>query len=290
MASSYSIWTITQCLLISFFLILNMTGLRKAAAQTLSTDAHNGSLADATVAYPLSGMGTNIANAGHMNSGLIRLHAVQPYRIKSIAYSVTQFVLPVNTSTLLARVFVQSFSSFQEIHGELGMAHPFSLGSRRKAIVAISGTMKHVSLSNFGSAQNFSATLGASFQLAYNLYLGVNAQNYIHFPGAISLERKLRTGIAYAPHSDFWIMLSFLQSPGYRSNLSIGLEASFTSWLKLRYGFSSFPAKNTLGAGIWYKNLFIDLYGERHFILGWTPGLSIGLAFMRRKDTTISVN
>ena len=93
-------------------------------------------------------------------------------------------------------------------------------------------------------------------------------------------------GLAYTPWIQTWLMAAFHQEQGQVGSIRVGIEHAPISFLSFRVGFSTQPQKYALGAQIRYNTISVDLTADNHYLLGWTPAISINVAFLRRKANT----
>ncbi len=252
--------------------------------QPMQFGAQHGALANASVALPGENGFLNPANAGYLESGIISFNTTQTYGLSELRYGSTHIALPVRAGTVLLTAAGFGFESFQETLFQAGVAYPIRPGSNRRLLIAAVGSIRQTSIDKFGSTRTWGMSFGASVQLTPSVFFGISAIHYLQPIRSISLPKSLLIGLAFLPIDTALVMVSLTHEQFYRPAVGLGLQIQLIPFLAIRSGFSSLPTRYAVGIGIQIGPLSIDLAAERHHALGWTPGISINLAFMRRKD------
>ncbi len=262
-----------------------------AWCQPFKNGIRNGALANATTGLPFAGPGfPNPANVGYSRSGSLSVYAVQMYGIAALRYGGVHLSLPLRTSMLSFHASSFGFDTYRETQVQAGMVLPFKPGSAREIKFALHGTVKHLAIQRYGRTSSYSLSLGTSMPLSHNLYFGVAALHFLQTARLDVLPKTLTAGFSFKPFPAGSIMLAWAQTAQYSPSLKLGFEVKGNPFLQLRYGFSTQPLLYALGRGIQLDLLSIDLAMSYHQSLGWTPGVSINLLFMRRKDESQGVN
>lgn len=261
-----------------------------AQSQPFQFNIFNGALADATTALPVAGWGPNPANTGFLKAASISFYAAEAYGITALRYGGTHLSLPFRSTVASLNVSGIGIPSYQQTMLQFALARPLSFGSSRRVMIGLSNTVKRVSIKGYGNDNAYGLSFGASIQVAPHLFLGLSGQHLLQTRNALYLPQTLGVGLAYQPTTSAWLMTAIEQELNYPTVIRFGALIHITKILSLQYGVATHPVKYALGAQIGLRRLLIHLAAERHLILGWTPGLSISLAFMRQKDASSSVN
>ena len=176
------------------------------------------------------------------------------------------------------------FSAYRDLQLDAGFAIPLSAGTTRTLMLGLYGTWRQVRIGPYGTGQVLGLSIGLQLPLAHNLYLGAAARHLVQSQSPIALRKALDTGLAYNPTPGLWLMGALVQEQFYDASLKFGIEYNPIEGICLRYGLATHPLTFGLGAGFAIPRVSFDLAVERHTVLGWTPGLSINLMMMRRKD------
>ncbi len=255
-----------------------------AKSQPFKYNVLNGALADATTALPVAGWGPNPANTGYLKEGSIYFYAADAYGISALRHGGTHLSVPLQSTVASLNVSSIGVSSYQQIKLQFAIARPLAFGSSRRVMVGMTNTLKRVAIDGYGDENSYGLSFGASIPLVNHLFLGLSGHNLVQIRKTVYLPQTLALGLAFQPATTVWLMSSIEQELNHPPVTRFGAQVHITKILSLQYGQATNPVKYALGAQIMLSRLLIHLAAERHSVLGWSPALSIGLAFMRRKD------
>ncbi len=271
-------------------LLLQPATFSPLLAQPLQNGALHGAYTDASVGLPGRYASTlNPASSGHTPAGVLSVHTTRAYGISALNFAAAQVIFPIESHALILHARQLTFSAYTETMLEAGIATAFSPGTSRKLGVALLGTWKQTGIQHYGSDHLYAMTVGMQLPITPNLYLGAVGRHVVQTTfsqseSTLNLPKSLAIGIAYQPVAGVWLMGAHIQEQFFNPSIRIGMNLSPVQSIHLRFGFSNNPVKYALGVGLQLARLIIDLAAERHVVLGWTPGLSINLVFMRPKD------
>lgn len=260
------------------------------SGQPFQYNVHNGALADATIALPVAGWGANPANTGYLKTANISFYAAEAYGISALRHGGTHLSIPLRPTVTSLHISTVGTDSYQQTKLQFAIARSLTFGSTRRVMIGLSNTLKRVGIRGYGNESTYGLSLGVSVPVASHIFLGLSGQHLIQTRKTIQLPQILGIGLAYQPISTVWLMAAVEQELKYPSLLRFGAQVHITKVLSLQYGLSTNPVKYAIGTQIKLSRLLIHLATARHLVLGWTPALSISLAFKRPKDVSSSVN
>ena len=244
----------------------------------------NSALPEATWVFP------NPASLGYLQAGQLTLHTSRAYDISSILSNSIQLTLPVRQGSMMLAASRLGFEAYSDTRIHTGIAYPLHFGSQRQFMLAALGSVRHVTITNFNNASTWSLSPGAVAKLSHHLFVGISAPHYFQPRSMISFPKRLVFGLTYYQPASVSISLALKHENTHKPSINAGIQLWPVKQFAIRGGISSRPLRYGLGAGIHFSPLFIDLAGVHHYALGWTPGISIGLTLIRRKDSSESVN
>lgn len=142
------------------------------------------------------------------------------------------------------------------------------------------------------STVGYSADLGALWQIASNLTLGLTAKNIVSPLGEVASYKNYGAGISYK--SDRLLLNLDVNSPNdNKMSANIGGEFNLKSILFARAGFNTRNEENaggsiTGGLGLKLHNIKIDYAYVPYSDLGITHRVSVALSLVSKKDSEIT--
>jgi hypothetical protein len=175
------------------------------------------------------------------------------------------------------------FSAFQEQKLGVALARRFS----EKLDVGIQLDYLHLQAPNYGNAHLLTFEIGCNSLITKDLMLAV----YIYNPLSIRIVEEdrvpsvFRLGLAYSVNKYVVVAAEIEKTLVDVLNFNFGLDYKITETVAVRSGFSSQPARFSLGIGyLLRKNLVVDVALSHQSLLGSTPSLSLTYAFGKEKS------
>jgi hypothetical protein len=170
------------------------------------------------------------------------------------------------------------FSAFREQKLGLALARRFS----DKLDVGIQLDYIHLNAPNYGNAHLLTFEIGCNTLITKDLTLAV----FVYNPLAVRLSPEERTpsvfrlGTAYIVNSYVTIALELEKTLVDAANFSFGLDYKITDMVSVRCGYSSLPARFSLGIGYtWNKNFVMDFGLAHQALVGSIPAVSLTYLF-----------
>lgn len=157
----------------------------------------------------------------------------------------------------------------------------FSIGYGRRLSekLSLGGSLvaMRVAAGEYGSATAFTFALGVTARPLPQLSIGAVIHNPIPQQlAAYPLSSVLRVGAQWRPSSLFSVSADMDKDLNAPAQLRVGAEYRPISWLFLRAGTRTGPARAAFGAGfVLPGHIRIDTGAEWHSILGLTPALMV---------------
>jgi hypothetical protein len=174
------------------------------------------------------------------------------------------------------------FSAFQEQKLGIALARRFS----EKLDVGIQLDYLHLQAPNYGNAHLLTFEIGCNSLITKDLVLAVYVYNplSIRIAEADRVPSVFRIGVAYSVNKYVVVATEIEKTVVDAVNINFGLDYKITETVAARCGFSSQPARFSLGIGYYLsKNFILDMALSHQSLLGSTPSLSLTYAFGKEK-------
>ncbi|MEM9997492.1 MAG: hypothetical protein AAF809_07300 [Bacteroidota bacterium] len=260
-----------------------------ALAQLAEGGARALALGRATVALGDDAWGHyNPATWSTLDQGTVALFASQPFGLAElrIAGLAAAYPTPYGTAALTARTY--GFEDYRETTLGLGLARAVPLSRARRLHLGVHARLHTLSISEgFGSSNTLTVSAGALVQVVEGVQFGVHARNALaprdadaKLDAPISTEPGLGLGLAYTPIPDATVLLAIDKSiEDQPASVRGGLEVRPIDVLAIRAGFTTAPARLSLGVGVNLTRVQAALAFENHDALGWTPAVDLTVRF-----------
>ena len=130
--------------------------------------------------------------------------------------------------------------------------------------------------SPYGSAGALGIDVGLAAKVMKGTWIAARSVN-INGPNLGSKEeplpRILAIGFSYQWRNRFMITSEVYKDTEFPISIRAGLEAQIVSILKLRAGITTEPLTYALGLGITKNKWQVNLAAQKHYVLGWSPGV-----------------
>ncbi len=249
--------------------------------------------------YPFGARAAGMSNAAvtlydfwaisHNQAGLARQKSIAAgvyfenrFMVSELSLGALAVVYPASTG-----VFGVNFSYFGfELYNEtkIGLAYARDFGERFSAGLQLNYHNTGIG-EDYGNKGNLTFELGSVFHLLPHLSLGAHIFNPARAKiGDFADERIptiIRTGISYTFSDKVIVVVETEKSINHAPIIKAGIEYRIIDFVFVRGGIATRPTSNSFGFGIIRNNFSIDFATSFHYILGYSPQLSIVYHFKK---------
>lgn len=272
--------------LFSLMIILLVVGIQTLCAQSLryaismpylSLNAYSQKQAD------VFSFTANQAAIARLKNGAVGVYGERRFLLAdNNAYSVAA-AFPTAMGNFGVKMNYAGFSNFNE--NAIGLAYGRSLGS--KLDLGIQFNYYGYRIPTYGNASAINFELGAILRLSAKLNAGFHVYNPVGGKLGKTEEEKLASvykfGLGYDASDNFYVSTEIIKEEDKPVNVTGGVQYQFKKQFFARVGFISETGSAFGGAGWSWKNLRVDVTGNYHPQLGFTPGLLLIANFNRKK-------
>lgn len=138
---------------------------------------------------------------------------------------------------------------------------------------------RQISIDEFGSKTAMTFGLGLQYQIGEKVQVGAHVFNPLRVKltdnNADKLPMVLKLGMSITPTEEVSFALETEKSLDKKLILKAGIEYRILKALYLRGGFSTEPTLTGFGVGLNLKHFKIDLAGNFHPVLGYSPHFTL---------------
>lgn len=261
------------------FIILNISvfadnGNYPAGARSAALSNASVSLNDGWCTF------NNQGGLGFLNSPEVGFYFENRFLVKELSMQAGMFAMPFKPGTLAISYRYFGYSRYYE--SKFGLAYGRKFTKRFAAGVQVNYLQTHIA-EGYGNYNALAAEIGLLAQPADHFYIGAHVFNptmtkHNGFPEE-RIPTVFRLGISYSFEGKATILFEtekdMVLKPAYKG----GIEVQAVDNLFLRGGFSSAYEQYSFGLGYKYRKIVADLAFSRHYVLGFTPHVSIGYEF-----------
>jgi hypothetical protein len=196
------------------------------------------------------------------------------FGVKELSPIGVGFIQPTKSGVFGFSLQHFGFSAFSQQKLGLALARRFS----DKLDVGIQLDYIHLKAPNYGNAHLVTFEIGCNTLITKDLTLAV----FIYNPLSVRLSPEERTpsvfrlGMAYTVNPYVIIALELEKTLIDAANFSFGLDYKITDLVSVRCGYSSLPARFSLGFGYtWNKNFVMDFGLAHQALVGSVPAVSL---------------
>ena len=210
-------------------------------------------------------------------------------------YGERRFLLADNSSYALAAAFPTSlgnfgvkvnhagFTNFNE--NAVGLAYARNLG--KKLDIGIQFNYYGYRIPSYGNASSVNIELGAIVHLSEKINAGIHVYNPVGGKLGKSSDERLASvykfGLGYDASENFFVSVETIKEENKPLNVIGGVQYQFEKQFFVRAGFVSETGSGFGGIGVSWKNIRLDISGNYHPQLGFSPGLSLIANFKGKK-------
>ena len=206
-------------------------------------------------------------------------------------YTERRFMLSENTIYCVTAAFKSSLGNFG-IQGnysgfinfndhKIGLAYGRSLGTKLDLGVEFNYSGYSIPGYASGSALNFE--IGAILHLTEKLNAGLQVYNPVSGkPGKFNDEKlasAYKFGLGYDASDNFYVTTELVKEENKNINVIGSIQYHLSKVFFAKAGFQSDTGSGFAGFGVGWKNLRLDLTGNYHPQLGFSPGLLLIVNF-----------
>jgi long-subunit fatty acid transport protein len=175
------------------------------------------------------------------------------------------------------------FSGYNE--QRIGLAYARKLSKK----LSIGAQLDYLgfSIPEYGRKSIFTFELGMQAQLIENLSVAIHVFNPVRqeiVPNE-NVPTVFRIGTAYTPNKKLVIAGELEKDIEMKMQFKAGVEYFIIDILALRAGVSTNPTQNSFGLGLKLDNgLNIDMATSYHYMLGFTPAISLSYGIKKKKS------
>ena len=266
----------------SFLILVLLLGSpHKGRAQSsIEGEARAAALGGAATALTHAPTGyANPASWATFSGRAVSFFAFEAFGLAALRLATAAYVEPTALGTFAGGARMFGFEAYRETHFYGGFARGFSLGATRRFHAGFSLRYYRVSIPGYGKAGTLGLALGGLVEVWPSVRVGFQATNF-HVPklaGREELSRTLALGLAYTPIEQVLVVLDVYKDVRFPLSVRAGVEIQPVTAFAVRAGAATEPSRFTAGAGVRLGKVVADVAGERHAVLGWSPGVSFGL-------------
>lgn len=208
----------------------------------------------------------------------VSFYGIRNYGISELTDMAAAGALPLGprAGTLGVGLHSYGFELYRESRFRLGYSNSYA-GLQ----LGLAPGLTHVSIQDYGSAAAFTLDIGLAYELIDEvLRFGARATNLNRGrmgQAREELPRALAAGLSYRLASRGLLTGEVFKDVRFPLSYRGGLEVRLYQQLYMRGGLSTEPLTYALGMGYRTGWVSINLAAQQHYVLGWSPGLDIGL-------------
>ncbi len=174
-------------------------------------------------------------------------------------------------------------SNYNQSHA--GLAYGKSLGA--KIDLGVQFNYNHISLAGYGGATAMNFEIGTIFHITDKIQSGCHIYNPVGGKFGKNSGEKLSSvfslGLGYEASEKLYIGSEIIKEENQPVDFNVALHYAFEKQFFIRGGISSAVGNYYAGAGIFWKNIRLDMAADWHPKAGLTP--SLVLIFILSKNT-----
>ena len=198
------------------------------------------------------------------------------------AYAVAA-AFPTGLGNFGVKINYAGFTNFNE--NAVGLAYGRSLGS--KLDIGAQFNYYGYRVPSYGNASSLNFEIGAIMHVTDKINAGVHVYNPVGGKLGKSGDEKLASaynfGLGYDASENFFVSIETVKEEDKPLNVTGGIQYQFQKRFFVRIGFVSDTGSGFGGVGVSWKNIRLDISGNYHPQLGFSPGLSLITNFKERK-------
>ena len=230
----------------------------------------------------------NPAASAFLKEMSLGLHSERRFADAQLSHAQLALVVPLKNNAFALDVSYFGYSKYNETHAGLSYARSFA----EKFSMGIQFNYLRMSTAGYKTKHFANADLGVFYNINKKFSVAAHATQLIRWKvsddATDRLPLVLSIGAAYHPSEIFTVCVELEKNSEKPLSIKAGAEYRVAKKVFLRAGFHSGPVSPSLGVGLQLKNLKLDVASAYHLQLGFTPGVSLQYAFVRKKSLRIT--
>lgn len=255
----------------AFLFILVQETISQTFREPLSA-SYTGLGAYSTKSNDVFSFGNNQAVLAQAKNFAAGVYGERRFLLTATSLYAAAIQLPTSMGNFGFNMIYGGFKNYNEY--QLGVAYARSLGPLVDIGIQFNYYGYRVPAYNSSNAVNFE--VGTIIHLTEQLHAGINLYNPMggkFDKTGEQLAAVYKAGIGYDASDKFFVSAELLKATGQPVNVNAGVQYQFVKQFFARAGISSASSAAYGGVGIGWQNFRLDITGNYHPQLGWSPGL-----------------
>lgn len=227
--------------------------------------------------------GNNQAALASVNTASIGIYGERRFLLAENSSYALAAAIPTSLGNFGLQINYAGFKNFNE--NKIGLAYSRSLG--KKLDIGIQFNYYGYRIPAYGNASTINFEAGAIVHFSEKLSGGIHIYNPIAAKLGKEKDEKLaaayKLGIGYDASENFYVSAEIIKEEDKRVNVTGGIQYHFKKQFFVRAGFVSETSGGFGGAGLYWKNLRLDVSANYHPQLGFSPGMMLIVNFKEKK-------
>jgi hypothetical protein len=217
----------------------------------------------------------NPSTTAFMNNASVGIDIRTNFMIKEISTSTIALIIPFRNYGNFGAYFQRfGYSTFNE--NKLAISFSRKLSNTTSASIQIRDNIQNINSTEFSSTEN---ELGFNIGVFTKLNEKIQLASYYNFQKNITVNnvkniQELSLALSWLPISDLNVLLEISKRTNSDFSIRGGIEYKILDIISARVGASSVPLNMSLGLGIMFHDLNVDVSFAKHQHLGTTSAIS----------------
>lgn len=202
------------------------------------------------------------------------------YLVKELGLSAATFNLPTHAGTVALSVTYFGFNEWNE--SKVGFAYARAFGDRLAVGAQLDYCLIHQD-EHYSNLDFITFEVGMLIRLSDKVMLGLHTYNPINASISEYTDEKspstFRLGTSYKVSDKFLLTGEIEKCMDKKAVLKTGVQYAILPSVFIRTGISTNPSLWAFGAGLGFRNFTIDLSTTNHYVLGFSPQVSLSYRF-----------
>ncbi len=226
--------------------------------------------------------GNNQAALASLKASSVGVYGERRFLLSENSLYAMAAAFPTSLGNFGLQINYSGFKNFNE--NKIGLAYGRSLGS--KLDIGLQFNYYGYRIPSYGNASTINFEIGAIVHISEKFSAGLHIYNPIAAKLGKERDEKLaaayKIGAGYDASENFYVSAEIIKEEDKPVNVTGGIQYQFKKQFFVRAGFVSETSSGFGGAGIYWKNIRLDVSANYHPQLGFSPGLLI-IANLKKK-------
>ena len=222
------------------------------------------------------GLNHNVGTLGFLESFEVSGYYENKYLLKELNVSGLAAAYPTKFGTFGVQASTFGFDQYR--HTEVGFGYSIKLAKFMSAGIKLN-YLNYKFAFDYGSKHSFTAELGIMAKIKDKVAIGAHVYNLTRTKMNDYQNERIPTivslGVTYFVSDKINLTLEAEKDIDRKMSFKLGMDYQIHKIVALRIGTSSGPWLASMGIGLNFKGLHIDLASSYHFQLGYSPQFSI---------------